>query len=478
MIRLCVIVVDFIILNAILGSYIVCLPDMVPVYFHSGTRVTILVANVSLTIGEYFYSTVIYYRELKFSHVILRSFRLTFVTAAIMFIILRLISQSGQYFVFMCIFAATMFVALLLARRIEIGLVHTLRRRGYNTRSVIFVGNNDTMSDIYNYITQIPSAGIRVLGYYADLPLKHAPKEFKHLGSRKRFGQIIREKKEYVAFNGNKHEEGEQLDESIPRADMLFCSLPPTCEEEIRHIIDFCDNNIIRFFYLPQNFHDKKIKLYPDIIMGISVLTNHESPLFLRKNRAIKRGFDITVSGIVCLVMLPFIPIIGAIIKISSKGPIFFRQQRTGLDGNIFYCYKFRSMHMNKAADTLQATKDDPRKFAFGEFMRKTNIDEFPQFFNVLKGDMSIVGPRPHMLAHTKKYSELISNYMIRHFYKPGITGWAQVTGFRGETKQLSDMEERVKRDLWYMENWTLWLDIKIICMTLKTIFIPDKKAY
>lgn len=478
MIRLCVVVLDFVILNAVLGTYIVSSPDLVPTYFHSGTRVTVLVANVSLAIGEYFYSTVIYYRNLKFSQVVLRAFKLSLVTAAIMFVILRLISQSGQYFTFMCIFAATLFVVLLLSRWAEIALVHMLRRRGFNTRSVIFVGDNDTMSDIYDYITHIPSAGIRVLGYYADRPLKHAPKEFRHLGSRQRFGQIIKEKKEYVAFNGNKHEKGEHLDESIPRSDILFCSLPTTCEEEIGRIIDFCDNNIIRFFYLPQNFHDKKIHLHPDHILGIGVLTNHESPLFLRKNRALKRGFDIVVSGAVCTAMLPFIPIIGAIIKLSSKGPIFFKQQRTGLDGNIFYCYKFRSMHVNKAADTLQATKSDPRKFAFGEFMRKTNIDEFPQFFNVLKGDMSIVGPRPHMLAHTKKYSELISNYMIRHFYKPGITGWAQVTGYRGETRRLSDMEERVKRDLWYMENWTPWLDLKIIAMTLKTIFVPDKKAY
>lgn len=135
-------------------------------------------------------------------------------------------------------------------------------------------------------------------------------------------------------------------------------------------------------------------------------------------------------------------------------------------------------MHVNKDADTVQATENDPRKFAFGNFMRKSNIDEFPQFFNVLKGDMSIVGPRPHMLHHTEIYGSIIDKYMVRHFSKPGITGWAQVTGFRGETKELWQMEERIKRDIWYIENWSFWLDLYIIYLTAKSIIIHDKNAY
>jgi putative colanic acid biosynthesis UDP-glucose lipid carrier transferase len=135
-------------------------------------------------------------------------------------------------------------------------------------------------------------------------------------------------------------------------------------------------------------------------------------------------------------------------------------------------------MHVNKDADKLQATEDDPRKFAFGNFMRKTNLDEFPQFFNVLKGDMSIVGPRPHMLHHTEGYGKLISKYMVRHFCQPGITGWAQVTGYRGETKELWQMEERVKRDIWYVEHWSFLLDLHIMYLTAKSIFIHDSNAY
>ena len=208
------------------------------------------------------------------------------------------------------------------------------------------------------------------------------------------------------------------------------------------------------------------------------LFTNRREPLTQMSNIILKRTFDIVVSLLTCLVLIPFLPIIALIIKLQSPGPLFFVQQRTGLNGRNFNCYKFRSMHVNKQADMLQATKNDPRKFPFGEFMRKTNIDEFPQFFNVLKGDMSIVGPRPHMLLHTEQYGTLINKYMVRHFCRPGITGWAQVTGCRGETKELWQMEERIKRDIWYLENWTFWLDIKIILKTALTIIRPDKQAY
>ena len=167
-------------------------------------------------------------------------------------------------------------------------------------------------------------------------------------------------------------------------------------------------------------------------------------------------------------------------IKIQSpKGSVFFKQPRHGLDGKKFYCYKFRSMHPNKdESGSKQATRDDPRKFPFGNFMRKTSIDELPQFWNVLKGDMSIVGPRPHPVVLNEKYKELVDKYMARHFVKPGVTGWAQVTGFRGETEELWQMEGRVKRDIWYIENWTFWLDIRIIWMTIKQIIMHDEQAY
>ena len=162
----------------------------------------------------------------------------------------------------------------------------------------------------------------------------------------------------------------------------------------------------------------------------------------------------------------------------TSPGPIFFKQMRTGLNGREFKCYKFRSMRVNDEADKKQATVDDPRKTRFGDFLRRSNIDELPQFINVFKGEMSIVGPRPHMLAHTETYARLIDKYMVRHFIKPGVTGWAQTHGFRGETKELSQMEGRVQFDIWYMEHWTLLLDLYIIYKTVANIVIGEKNAY
>lgn len=216
----------------------------------------------------------------------------------------------------------------------------------------------------------------------------------------------------------------------------------------------------------------------PELIGENVVYTNYHEPLLDMKNRVMKRTFDVVCSLIVLLLLVFFLPVIAFIIKRQSPGPIFFSQLRTGMDGRKFICYKFRSMHVNKDSDTLQATKDDPRKFPFGDFMRRSNIDEFPQFFNVLKGDMSMVGPRPHMVLHTEMYSKLIGEYMVRHFIKPGITGLAQVTGFRGETKELKQMEGRVQRDIWYMENWSFWLDIKICFLTIWQIIKKDDKAY
>lgn len=214
-----------------------------------------------------------------------------------------------------------------------------------------------------------------------------------------------------------------------------------------------------------------------ELLGEVPVLYIREEPLLLLDNRIIKRTFDLVCSTIFLCTLFPIVYIfVALIIKLTSPGPVFFKQKRNGLDGKEFYCYKFRSMKVNAQSDTLQATEHDPRKTKFGDFMRKTNIDELPQFINVFLGDMSIVGPRPHMLKHTEEYSKLIDKYMVRHLIKPGITGWAQVTGCRGETKELYQMEERIKKDIWYVENWSFWLDIRIIWMTVRNMIMHNEK--
>ena len=208
------------------------------------------------------------------------------------------------------------------------------------------------------------------------------------------------------------------------------------------------------------------------------VLSIRHNPMKSRFNRIVKRGFDLAVSGTFLLFYpLVYIPVAIAIKK-SSPGPVYFRQERTGYRGRTFRCLKFRTMKVNSTSDSAQATADDPRKTKIGDFLRRTSIDELPQFLNVWKGDMSVVGPRPHMLKHTEEYTRLVDSYMVRHAVKPGITGWAQVNGYRGITDELWKMERRVECDVWYIEHWSLLLDLKIIVRTIINIIRGDDNAF
>lgn len=193
----------------------------------------------------------------------------------------------------------------------------------------------------------------------------------------------------------------------------------------------------------------------------------------------LKRGFDIVFSLCFLCFVFPFVLLVVFIVtQCTMPGKLFFVQKRTGLNGRTFKCYKFRSMRKNEHSDVLQATKGDSRITRWGKIMRKTSLDETPQFINVLLGDMSVVGPRPHMLKHTEEYTALIDGYMLRHEVKPGVTGWSQIKGFRGEIKQLKDMENRVKSDLWYIRNWHFLLDLYIILKTVTICFGNDKNAH
>ena len=236
---------------------------------------------------------------------------------------------------------------------------------------------------------------------------------------------------------------------------------------------------MIHFMLVPtlRRYVKKQMKL--DSIGDIPVFLMREEPLQYPFNKFVKRTFDILFSTVFLCTLFPILYIIiGIIIKADSPGPVLFKQKRTGLKGSDFVCYKFRTMRVNKDADVKQATKNDARTTKIGAFLRKTNLDELPQFVNVLIGNMSVVGPRPHMLKHTIEYSAMIDKYMLRHLAKPGITGWAQVNGYRGETKELIQMEKRVEYDVWYIENWSFFLDIKIIYLTVRNMIKGEKNAY
>jgi len=259
----------------------------------------------------------------------------------------------------------------------------------------------------------------------------------------------------------------------------IYSTILPEQHDEVTKLVEFADRNCVRVKFVP-NVKAALETTHPVQYLGdFPVISLRFEPLQELKNRIKKRLFDIFVSSFIILFILSWLmPLIAILIKLESKGPVFFKQLRSGRDNKPFWCYKFRSMKVNGHSDVLQASKSDQRITRIGAFLRKTSLDEFPQFFNVLMGDMSIVGPRPHMLKHTEKYSALINKYMVRQFLKPGVTGWAQVNGYRGETKNIELMEKRVEYDMWYMERWSTMLDIRIIFMTIINVFRGEEQAY
>ena len=340
-------------------------------------------------------------------------------------------------------------------------VIGRIRRMGSNNYTVAMVGSDPNMLQVCQFLTDsYTEEGYRVLGMFTDHP-DQIPAGIPNLGSPE-------DAIEYVEKNG------ESLKE-------MLCSLNPATETEyVNRLVSTCESQMVRFKYVPGMEGYPKRKMNISQLGNVNVISLHEEPLNTPLAKFIKRSADVVFSFLFLITLFPLIWIICAIgIKLSSPGPVFFKQKRTGYEGKEFWCYKFRSMHQSADADTKQAEKGDSRVFKFGEFLRRSSIDELPQFINVFKGDMSLIGPRPHMLHHTDIYSDLIGDYMIRHLAKPGITGWAQVNGCRGETKELSEMKERVEKDIWYIEHWSVELDVYIFFLTLwQLLRHEDEKAY
>lgn len=454
---------DFVIVNFVFYIAFMVLGENIPDYFHTYTRIVVLSINAAILIGEMFFRSIVHFRLLRLFDVTINVFRLTLTFTVTFAVLMKLIFNNTPLHFLLFFFLAS-YVALMISRIGERSLVNHLRRRGHNVRRVLFVGDDPALLALHNEMEGNPEIGYRSLGYYSDTTIQGCPDSFHYLGTLSQLNQLMHEN------------DSSPLSQS--GIDIVYCCLPHEMGSEIERIMRSCDKNVIYFYYVPRTFVGSTVRLRPIRMGDHFFFTNHQSALMLPFNKLIKRTFDLAVSIVACIFLIPLTLVVGLIIKIQSPGPIFFRQQRTGLNGKTFWCYKFRSMHVNKDADSKQATENDPRKFAFGNFIRKYNIDELPQFFNVLIGNMSVVGPRPHMLIHTEMYGKLIDKYMVRHFCKPGITGWAQVTGCRGETKELWQMEERIQRDIWYMEHWNIGLDLKIMAMTFRSFFVHDKHAY
>jgi len=261
--------------------------------------------------------------------------------------------------------------------------------------------------------------------------------------------------------------------------DEIYASIGDLSNKQINRLIDFADNNLKELKFIPDNKEIFAKKLKYEYYDYIPIISLRDIPLKVPVNKFVKRLFDVLFSSAVIIFLLSWLtPLLAILIKLESKGPVFFKQARNGFNYEEFDCYKFRSMKPNDKAHLYQVSKNDSRITKVGSFMRKTSIDELPQFFNVLFGDMSVVGPRPHMVSHTNMYAESVDKFMVRHFVKPGITGLAQISGFRGEVETDKDIINRVKYDIFYIENWSILLDIKIAFQTFLNAIKGDEKAY
>lgn len=333
------------------------------------------------------------------------------------------------------------------------------RAKGGNYRRIVVVGANKSSELFVKSILEHNEFGYKFLGYFDNKVSDGVKIETE--------GNLEALKQFCITEN----------------VDELYCSLDPSDNEEyLEDLMHFCDDNLIRYRIIPE-FSDYLSKRFKKIMVeyygNIPVITMRPEPLDNLYNRIQKRIFDIVIASLFFLLVgwWLFI-IIGVFIKLTSKGPVFFVQKRSGEQNREFWCYKFRSMKVNKLADVQQATKNDPRITPIGRILRRTNLDELPQFYNVLIGDMSVVGPRPHMLKHTEEYSKIVNNFMVRHFVKPGITGAAQANGYRGDTTDPELMRKRVQYDVWYLENWSFWLDVKIVFLTVWSMLKGNENAF
>ncbi|MCB9185099.1 MAG: exopolysaccharide biosynthesis polyprenyl glycosylphosphotransferase [Flavobacteriales bacterium] len=327
-----------------------------------------------------------------------------------------------------------------------------------SVKDLVIVGYSPAAEEIFQYCEDQTVRGYRFRGIFDDEAIAGP------LGSR-RVGDV-EAVKAFAVQN---------------RIDIIYCALPGTRRQDITDLMEFCERNTIRFRVIPSAESFIPVVKTSDLEFHGSVPVSklRKEPLDRPVHRWLKRAFDIVFASAVVLFIFTWLfPILGLLVKLSSKGPVFFKQMRLGRDNQQFVCWKFRSMRMNMEADVKQATKDDPRVTRIGRFLRKSNLDEMPQFINVLLGHMSVVGPRPHPLRLNDQYRDIIDKYMVRHFVRPGITGWAQVNGFRGETRTPELMERRVELDVWYLENWSFWLDLRIVVKTVTNMFGKDEMAY
>lgn len=347
-------------------------------------------------------------------------------------------------------------IGLLVNRFLYLGIKKYFKNSHYLIKKVIILGYNDTAKKLAKYFEE-DGYNTQLLGFIEDDKNVH---ELSHYPIITDVSKALQVAKEFDVAE-------------------IFSTITPEQNKDIYDLMYQSEKECIRFKIVPNLSVFITRDVHIEYFGELPILSLRSEPLDDVGNRIKKRALDIVFSFLVIVFILSWlVPILGLLILLESRGPVFFSQLRTGKNKKPFYCYKFRSMRINKDADLKQASTGDSRVTKIGRFIRRTSLDEFPQFVNVIKGNMSLVGPRPHMLKHTTDYSKVVDEYMIRQFLKPGITGWAQVNGYRGEITNPDQIKMRVNMDLWYLENWSLWLDIQILFLTVYQVFKGDKNAF
>ena len=362
-----------------------------------------------------------------------------------------------QFSRFFIIFCFTGFATILLFNRIVFNLlVISLRSKFRLAKNVIVLGYNQVSIRLIDYF-QKETKLVKLAGCFDDEGKIENSPELKVFNNLKDCMNIVKE-----------HEVTE-----------IYSTLVPEHYPYLFELAKEAEKQFVYFKFVPDYHIFVNRNIYVDFLNDIPVLSLRKEPLEDTGNRIKKRAVDILLSSLVIIFILSWlVPLLAILIKLNSRGPVFFIQLRSGKNNQPFQCLKFRSLRVNDEADSRQVSRNDNRMTQLGRFMRKTNIDELPQFFNIFLGDMSVVGPRPHMLKHTEHFAELYKEYMIRHFVKPGLTGWAQVNGYRGEIRDNELLRKRVEYDTWYMENWSLYFDMRIILLTIVVTIKGDVNAF
>ena len=449
-------IIDLLIVNVVFFASMYWQSDSLADSNELYSRPVWLSLNVAMLVGLYFYNNVHERRVFYAEKVVGQALKLVLTHAGIFVTLTSFLIANESPWQHILWFYLIFFVVLSAWWVISRQLVKLYRNRGFNFKRVIVIGGGTVGVRLIDEMMADQGYGYHIVGFFDD--------NHKSRSASAAYQGTLDDVEQFVKTH--------QVDE-------MFCCVPDIEDNQnVSRMIRIADNNAVDFYYVPQFGRTVTRQFELQSVGDVPILAVHPYPLKNPINRFVKRAFDLLVST-VALILSPLVVIPVAIgIKMSSPGPIFFVQKRTGYRGQAFDCYKFRTMRVNNDSDTLQATKDDPRVTRFGNFLRRTSIDELPQFYNVWRGEMSIVGPRPHMIAQTELYSELIDKYMLRHTIKPGITGWAQVRGYRGQTEELWQMEKRVEFDVWYAENWTFFMDLKIIIRTVLNALKGEDNAY